>query len=378
MRAWSKPLPTGLPLVAPLPAFSYGSLVALDEQAGVVVRADELLGLSQSILEAVGTPSDLASTVARSLVDANLAGHDSHGVLRLPSYIEGVREGRVLAAARAKRLPLDGACARVDGAWGWGQPAAHLATDTAAELAGEYGVGVVAIGRCNHIGRLGEYVEKLTRGGKLGMAMCNAGVTVAPYGGFTRLLGTNPIAWGAPRAQGKPPLVVDFATATIAEGKLRVARAVGGLAPPGAVVDREGHPTQDPAAFYDGGALTAFGGHKGFGLSVMVELMGGVLSGSGASSLPEYDNGNGTVLLALDVERFMPAGAFLAQAEAFSAQLHKAPPAPGFDAVVLPGEPESRSREEREANGIPLPTATSEAIADLAVGLGLQRPRFSL
>ncbi|HEX9373068.1 MAG TPA: Ldh family oxidoreductase, partial [Roseiflexaceae bacterium] len=124
--------------------------------------------------------------------------------------------------------------------------------------------------------------------------------------------------------------------------------------------------------------LTAFGGHKGFGLSVMVELMGGVLSGSGASSLPEYDNGNGTVLLALDVERFMPAAAFLAQAEAFAAQLHKAPPAPGFDAVVLPGEPESRSREEREANGIPLPTATSEAIADLAVGLGLQRPRFSL
>jgi LDH2 family malate/lactate/ureidoglycolate dehydrogenase len=351
--------------------------VALGEQPGVLVGADELLGLSQSILEAVGTPSDLASTVAQSLVDANLAGHDSHGVLRLPSYVEGVRDGRVMPAARAQRLPQDGACARIDGAWGWGQPAAHLATDTAAQLADTHGVGVVAIGRCNHIGRLGEYVEKLTRAGKLGMAMCNTNVTVAPYGGFTRLLGTNPIAWGAPRAEGKPPLVMDFATATIAEGKLRVARAIGGQAPPGAVVDREGRPTQDPAAFYDGGALTAFGGHKGFGLSVMVELMGGILSGSGASSLPEYDNGNGTVLLALEVERFLPAGAFRAQAEAFSEQLHRAPPAPGFDAILLPGEPEARSRAERAAKGIPLPAATAEAIADLAMGLGLPRPHFS-
>jgi uncharacterized oxidoreductase len=327
--------------------------------------------LSQSILVAAGTPEDLAAIVAESLVDANLAGHDSHGVIRIPSYVAAVRGGQVKPAARARRQTLGGACARVDGEWGWGQPAARLAVDAAVEIASSHGVGVVAIGRCNHIGRLGEYVERFAAAGMMGMAMCNSRAAVAPFGGYTRLLGTNPVAWSAPYASGKPPVVVDFATSTIAEGKLRVAQADGGKVPAGAVVDSQGRPSPDPAAYYDGGALTTFGGHKGFGLSVMAELMGGVLSGSGPSSLPGFDNGNGTVVLAIDVERFVPRAAFLDQEEALSSAIHEAPAAPGVEMVMMPGEPEWRSRRRRAVEGVPVPAATYQALIEAAIELGL-------
>jgi LDH2 family malate/lactate/ureidoglycolate dehydrogenase len=336
-----------------------------------VVRAEELTSLSRSILEAVGTPEDLASIVAASLVDANLAGHDSHGVLRLTSYVGNVRGGQVHPAARAHMESLGGACARVDGGWGWGQPAAHLATDTAADLARAHGAGLVTVGRCNHIGRLGEYVEKLSRAGLMGFMICNARPAVAPFGGYTRLLGTNPIAWSAPQQDGRTPLVVDIATAAIAEGKLRVAHAAGAAAPPGAVVDKDGHPSEQTAAFYDGGALTTFGGHKGFGLSVMAELMGGVLSGSGVSSVPGFEYSNGTALLAIDVGRFLPATEFMEQAGAFADVVHAAPRAPGFDEILMPGEPEWRSRTRRIAEGIPIPAETHRAILDLAAELGV-------
>jgi LDH2 family malate/lactate/ureidoglycolate dehydrogenase len=345
---------------------------ALKEVDGAVLfPSSELVLLSRSILEAVGTPEDLASVVAASLVDANLAGHDSHGVIRLNSYVANVRSGQVQPAARAQVQSLGGACARVDGGWGWGQPAAHVAIDAAASLARANGVGLVAIGHCNHIGRLGEYVEKLGRAGLMGLMTCNARAAVAPYGGYTRLLGTNPIAWGTPRDLGEPPLVVDFATAAIAEGKLRVAHAAGSRAPRGAVVDKAGHPSEETAAFYDGGALTTFGGHKGFGLSVMAELMGGVLSGTGASSSPGYDNGNGTLVMAIEVGRFLPAGDFSRQVAEFAGLMHAAPKAPGFDEILLPGEPEWRARRQRSEEGIPVPAAIHRAIVDLATELGV-------
>lgn len=340
-------------------------------EEGVRYKASDLKRHCQAILQAVGTPDDLASIVAESLVDANLAGHDSHGVMRLTSYVAGVRTGQVQPAARAVVESLSDACARVDGAWGWGQPAAHIATHTASDLARARGVGLVTVGRCNHIGRLGEYVEKVSRAGQIGLMVCNSPPAVAPYGGYTRILGTNPIGWGAPRTPGKSPIVVDFATASIAEGKLRIAHAKGSKVPLGAVVDKRGQPTNDTAAFYGGGALTTFGGHKGFGLSVMAELMAGVLSGTGLSSDPDYNRGNGTVLLAIDVGRFLPTNDFMSQVDALEGRLHAAPAAAGFDAILMPGEPEWRSRSQRTAEGIPIPAATLRAVNDLAQEVGL-------
>src|SRR2546428_9593509 len=203
---------------------------------------------------------------------------------------------------------------------------------------------------------------------------CNSPPAVALYGGNTRLLGTNPIAWRAPRASGNPPIVVDFATATIAEGKLRIAHAIGSKAPLGAVVDKHGQPSTDTAAFYDGGALTTFGGYKGFGLSVMAELMAGMLSGTGSSSDPDYNHGNGTALFAIDVGRFLPADDFMEQVDALEGRLHAGRPAAGFDAVQMPGEPEWRLRGRGAAQRGPLSFPPPPPLNELSPGLGVTPP----
>jgi LDH2 family malate/lactate/ureidoglycolate dehydrogenase len=328
--------------------------------------AESLRRTAQLILEATGTPPDLAQVVSEALVEANLAGHDSHGMLRLIQYIGLVRQGQVQPAARASLLSTQQATARIDGARGWGQPAARLATQTAIRLAQAYGVGVVTIERCNHIGRLGEYVENIARAGLIGLTLCNVGAAVVPFGGRQARLGTNPMAWGVPRGAGQDPLVLDFATSVVAEGKVRLARAKGEQVPPGYIIDRDGRPTIEPADFYDGGALLPFGGYKGYGLSVMIELVGGALSGLGSSTGARYLAGNGTMLMALNIPNFVPLEAFTADADELSEKIHSTPAADGFSEVLLPGEPELRSRRQRLAAGIPVPQTTWQDIQALA------------
>ncbi len=206
------------------------------------LSADDLLSLSQAILEALGTPEDSARLVSESLIAANLAGHDSHGVRRLRSYAGFVRDAQVHTAARPVVVARDHATARVDGAWGWGQLAARLTAQTVTDLAKEFGVGVATIEKCNHIGRVGEYVESIADAGMIGIALCNAGPSVAPYGGYRRLLGTNPLAWAIPCGSNSA-LVLDIATSSVAEGKIGVARAAGRAVAPGVIVDRSGQPS---------------------------------------------------------------------------------------------------------------------------------------
>ena len=320
----------------------------------------------QAILEATGTPPDLAQIVAEALVEANLVGHDSHGLIRLPQYIDMVREGRVHPAARPSLLSRQQATARVDGARGWGQPAARLATDIVIGLAQEYGVGAVTIDHCNHIGRVGEYVERIAKAGLIGLTLCNVGAAVAPFGGRQPRMGTNPMAWGIPRGAGQDPLVVDFATSVVAEGKLRVARAKGEQLAPGLIIDRDGQPSTEPADFYAGGALLPFGGYKGYGLSVMIELVGGALSGMGPSMAAKYQHGNGTMLMALNIPHFVAPEQFAAEANELCESLNATPTVAGFSEVLVPGEPEMRSRRQRLATGIPVPEPTWQSIQALA------------
>jgi LDH2 family malate/lactate/ureidoglycolate dehydrogenase len=256
----------------------------------------------------------------------------------------------------------------------FGQPAARLATEVAARLAREHGTGAVAIRRANHVGRLGEWVGALADDGLVALAVCNADPTVAPHGGRGRRLGTNPLAWAAPRAAGRSPIVMDWATAAMAEGKVAVALARGEEVPEGVLVDRDGRASTRPRAFYDGGALLPFGAHKGSGLSIMIELVGGLLSGTGASCLPGYDATNGTVLIALDVARFVDEGAFRRQAEALCAELAATPRAEGHDEVLVPGKPEARTAEERRRDGIPVAARTWRELGDLGSGLGVEVP----
>ncbi|HET6530925.1 MAG TPA: Ldh family oxidoreductase [Actinoplanes sp.] len=326
----------------------------------------ELTELAVTVLTGVGAPDDIAALVADSLVTANLLGYDSHGVQRLEPYAGFVRAGQVVPAARPQVAWSRGATALVDGHRGFGQPAARLATETAIGLAAEYGTATVAVTACNHVGRLGEYVTRLAERGLVGLAFCNADPTVAPFGGRTRVLGTNPLAWAAPTGPDAPPLVMDYATSASAEGKLAVARARGEQAPPGVLVDAAGNPSQDPADFYAGGALLPFGGHKGYGLGLMIDVVGGLLSGAGAASLPGYDNTNGTVITAIEVARFRPLDEFREQVEQLRAVLHDAQPAAGSAGVRLPGEPEDEVRRDRAVHGIPIPAATWQTLTGLA------------
>jgi uncharacterized oxidoreductase len=315
---------------------------------------------------AVGTPPDLAEIVADSLVEANLVGHDSHGVIRLETYIALVRSGQVQPTAQPMIAQQSGATAQVDAASGWGQPAARLATQVVGALAREHGVGAVTISNCNHIGRLGEYVAAIAAQDQIGLAMCNAGPAVAPFGGARRVLGTNPFACAVPSGPDRDPILVDFATSGVAEGKLKMARAKGEMIAPGLLLNSDGQESTNPADFYSGGVLLPFGGHKGYGLSVMIELLGGALSGKAPAPLPEYGGGNGTLLLALTIGPFVSLEQFIDQTRRFEDELKATPPAAGSTEVLLPGEPEMRERRRRIRDGIPIPDQVWAGIQALA------------
>jgi LDH2 family malate/lactate/ureidoglycolate dehydrogenase len=327
--------------------------------------AGELLHLARAVLEDAGAPPATAAAVAESLVEANLRGHDSHGVRRLVPYLRFVRDGRVDPAAEPEVVQRRGAVAIVDGCGGFGQVAARLAVRELAGLAREHGVGAAAIRRANHVGRLGEWVEALAEEGLVGLAFCNAEPTVAPFGGRERRLGTNPLAWAAPRLSPAPPLVMDWSTATMPEGKLAIALARGEPVPDGVLVNADGEPSREPADFYAGGALLPLGAHKGSGLSVMIQLVGGALAGTGAFG-EQGEAANGTVLIALDPAAF--AQDFEDEAEAFCAALAGTRPARGFDAVLVPGEIERRTRARRAQEGVPIPAATWSELQGLKGG----------
>jgi uncharacterized oxidoreductase len=333
------------------------------------IGAAELTTIAERILTTAGAPGPTARVVAESLVASDLVGHESHGVRRLVPYLRAVREGAIDPTARPAVTEPRGAVSTVDGQWGFGQLAARAAVAEARRLAAASGVSTVAVRNCNHVGRLGEYVETLADDGAIGLAFCNVDAIVAPYGGRERRLGTNPIAWAAPRAAGQPAVVVDFATAAIAEGKVALAAAEGGQVPAGLLIDAQGRASTDPADFYDGGALLPFGQHKGYGLSVMIEIVGGLLSGGGVSSLPGYDNTNGTVIVAIDIEAFVPLARFREQTEQFCARLQAtAPAADQPSAVLVPGQIEARTRAERLGTGVPLSPSTWQSLTELPGG----------
>lgn len=322
------------------------------------IAATELTELAAGILAAHGASTSDAEVVARSLVESNLLGHDSHGVRRLPDYVRRIHDGGIDPRAVPEVETTRPGTVVIHGRRAFGRLAAGRAVRELRTLAREHGSGVAAIRECNHIGRLGEYVGELARHDLVALAFGNADATVAPHGGRERRLGTNPLAWAVPRAPGRPPVVMDWASSGVAEGKLAVARDRGERVPEGLVLDSAGRATTEPGDFYAGGALLPFGGHKGYGLSVLVEIVGGLVTGTGIGSLPGYRGDFGTVLLAFDIAAFVPVAGFRAQTELFCAELAATPPAEGHDEVLVPGEPEERTRQVRERDGIPISDAT--------------------
>ena len=343
-----------------------------------VVSAEHLRELSCSLLASCGTPEDQASIVAEGLVNANLAGHDSHGVLRLPGYLAGVEQQHIVPGNFPVLLSKSGATAIVDANHGWGQPAMWLATETVHDLAKAFGVAAAVVRNSYHIGRVAPYVEWLAARGIVAIAMANAAPAVAPFGGSKRVLGTNPIAWAVPRDEDKHPVSFDVATAGIAEGKLRVARAKGLPVPEGNLVDREGLPTTDPHDFYAGGALLPFGGHKGSGFSLLAQLLGRGLAGLDPSAYDGPRGVNGPLVIAIDVSRFADPEVFRAATEAQCDAVTACSPREGVAVVQLPGEPELATREERLRAGVPVPDSTWQELRDLAAKQGVSFPETGL
>lgn len=311
----------------------------------LLVPVRDLLECAADILRGLGTPADQARQVAESLVESNRVGHESHGVVRLLEYSSFVERGVLDPTASPRVVHRSGAVTVVDGEHGWGQVAARFTADRAAESAHEYGVGIATLRNGNHIGRIGEYAERMAASGIASIIWCNADPTVAPFGGRERMLGTNPFATGIPVA-GEHPFVMDIATATVAEGKLRVARAAGQRIDPGAVIDADGNDSTDPNAFYDGGALRAFGGHKGYALSAFIELMGGALSGNHPSVTSRYQAGNGVVMIGIDPAAFAAADFADDVRETVRALRESAPARPG-GRVLIPGDIEASLRAEQ-------------------------------
>lgn len=338
------------------------------------LSAEGLRSFTTRLLTAAGAPANIAQEVAASLVETNMRGHDSHGVQQLMKYISKIRDGTLIPSARPTVESRRGAVAIVDGCWGFGQVIATYGADLASEIAHEHGVGVVALRRINHIGRAGEYAERLAAQGMIGIVLASgasAGGSVAPFGGRQRLFGTNPMAWAVPTSDGKAPLVLDFATSGIAIGKVQLARDRGAYLPTGMLLTSDGEPTTDPHVFDNGGVLLPFGLHKGGGLSLMLEIIPTLLCGFAPASSPNYQPGNPTLVMALDIDSFTERSAFVAEVDALLSRVSTTTPLAEVERVLYPGEPEQLAASERSITGVPIPESTWEQLLALADSLGV-------
>ena len=354
----------------------------------VIIPVAALTALCADTFERLGSGADEARRVARSLVGANLTGHDSHGVIRLPRYVDWVRSGDIVPNQTVERLVDTPGLAVVDGRFGFGQTAAPLAVAAGIEKAKAAGLAAIALRNAGHIGRVGEWAELAAAEGLISIHFVNVAgsVLVAPYGGVERRLSTAPFCVAIPRA-GAEPVVLDFATSLVAEGKVAVASRGGKPLPEGALVGPDGALSSDPALLYgpltpDGprravgpGAIRAFGEHKGSGLALICELLGGSLTGTGATR-PGRRFANGMFSLYVDPARIDPAHVFDADMAAYCEWFTAAKPAPG-QAILTPGEPERACRVKRLAEGVPLPREIWDTIAAAARSVGLDEARIA-
>jgi uncharacterized oxidoreductase len=341
----------------------------------------ELRAFVAAVFHATGSSDVEARIVGDHLVDANLAGHESHGVIRVTKYVDWHAKGMVIANQHAVVVRETMCNAVVDGQFGYGQVIGREAMDLAIAKARQSGFCAMSIRNAGHLGRIGAWAEQVAQAGLASIHFVNTsgfGILVAPYGGTDRRLSANPIAASAPGPDGAP-LVLDISTSAIAEGKIQVAKNHGELLPPGCTIDSEGRPNQDPAVFYGPpvGALLPMGGHKGYGLSVFCEIFAGALSGGQTTNPGNATAGrlvNNMLSLVFDAEAFCGADAFKAEIARLAAWVKASPPIVPGGEVLLPGEIERRTRARLERDGIPLDAVTRRQIADCVRTLAVALP----
>ncbi|MEM7122413.1 MAG: Ldh family oxidoreductase [Pseudomonadota bacterium] len=336
-----------------------------------IVAADRLRHLAEDTLRAAGASHAVAVTVATHLVECNMRGVDSHGVNRIPSYLELIASGFIDAHAEPVLHGQEGNVLRVNGAGGFGIAAMELAAEQLPATVSGSGIAAAAITNCGHTGRIGAYADSLAEHGMVAIILGGGGhqewPAVAPFGGARGLLGTNPYAFAMPGGQ-HGNVVVDFATSATAQGKLAVARAEGKAAPPGHILDRDGQPTSDVDAFYAGGAILPAAGPKGYGMALIAELVGYAL----LSNPLEYN----WLMIGIDIAHVRPGGGYDRDAADILAKVKAVPGMPGVDEVMIPGEPERRLRAERRKAGVPVADGVWDGIAKAAEGVGIHADAY--
>ena len=350
------------------------------------INVTQLEQFAANLLIAGGATDEEANLTATGLVAANLCGYDSHGVMRIPYYVGALKDGEVCSQAEWKILRESESHIVVDANWGFGHVAAEHLVNKLVEKARTHGTGIGTMMQCGHIGRLGQYAEEIAALGLVSMIMVNshgAVHRVAPPGGKASRLATNPICIGVPNGSGdsSEPLVLDFSTSATAEGKVRVKWIAGEPVPDGWLIDNEGRPTNDPSVLYESkppGAILPFGGpqaYKGFGLSLMIDIFCGALSGGLVSrEKAESPKGNCVFMMIIDPAHFGGADHFAAEVKQLAEFVRACPRAEGVDRILLPGDPERNIRQQRAETGIPLDEGNWKKLVELAEQLSVVVP----
>ena len=328
--------------------------------------AEELTEICLNVFRKWNIPAAEAEIVTKSMVDANRVGHDSHGVIHLPKYVRELEDGLIQPDAPTEILHESASIAVLDGNWGFGPVVATRAVELAIQKAKQTDISSVAVSRCNEVGRLGGYACLATDAEMIGLLMANdhgGGTCVAPHGGVEGRLSTNPLACAVP-IEGRDPIILDMSTSVVASGKLRVKQHRNEALPHGWLINTQGESTTNADDFYDipPAALLPFGGpvsgHKGYGLSVIVDILSGALTGASCSKGEDARVGNGLFVLVMNVSSFRGFPGFSAEIERFIGYLKSAKRAAGVDAIRMPGERGWEEQRKREREGIPIDAET--------------------
>jgi LDH2 family malate/lactate/ureidoglycolate dehydrogenase len=346
------------------------------EAARVYVEAGAADAFARRLLVAHGVPEHDAATVAACLVGADLRGVDTHGLCRLPGYLDRLRRALINPRPVLKPQRITPVAAALDGQNGFGFVVGTRAMQEAIAIARELGLGVVSARRSTHFGMAAAYVRQALDAGLISLVFSNASPAMPPWGARTALLGTNPLAAGAPAGR-HPPFLLDMSPAVAARGKIRRAERRGEKIPLGYALDADGHATSDPKAAL-GGVVLPIGTYKGSGLSMLMDIFGGVISGANyggdvGDQYKVYDRPQdvGHFFLAMKPDLFVPQEDYRDRMDTLIERVHASPTAPDFEEVLMPGEPERRHEEERRRRGIPYSTNETAALQEEAAKAGI-------
>lgn len=340
--------------------------------------ASQLRRFAERVLSAAGLAQEEVSVTAEGLVAASVRGVDSHGVLRLPQYADCLRSGEINPRPRVRVVDRRGSTALVDADGGYGYRPSLLAVQVAVEIAGSMGIGMVGVRNSHHFGMAAIYTIRISEAGMIGVVTTNGTPVMAPIGGVRTAVGNNPISCAVPRTPPHPPIVLDMALSEVAFGKIRLAAVEKRPIPLGWAFDSHGRPTTDPDEALRAGLLAPAGQHKGYGLSVIVDVLAGILTGSpsstDASAHGRREGGVGHLVLAIQPGVFVEPDRFYGGVEQLVARIKAVPLAEGARGVFLPGEPEWNTAQARLKEGVPISDELAERLVALARQLGVDEP----